>query len=48
MIERVRMHSMRQLVRNEQESTPVQGAQELLCIFVADAASSFLAAYANI
>ncbi len=45
MIERVRMHSMRQLVRNERESTPVQGAQELLRIFVADVCLGFSKAW---
>jgi hypothetical protein len=45
MIERVRMHSMRQLVRNKRESTPVQGAQELLRIFVADVCLGFSKAW---
>jgi hypothetical protein len=41
MIEFVRMHNMRQLVRNEQESTPVPIAQEVLHIFVADECLGF-------
>lgn len=45
MIERVRMHGMRQLVRNERESTPVQVAQELLRIFVADVCLGFSKAW---
>ncbi len=45
MIERVRMHNMRRMVRNEQESTPVQVAQELPRIFVADACIGFSKAW---
>jgi hypothetical protein len=45
MIELVRMHNMRRMVRNEQESTPVQVAQELLHIFVADACLGFSKAW---
>src|SRR5260370_38990359 len=45
MIERVRMHNMRRMVRNEQESTPAHGAQELPRIFVADACIGFSKAW---
>ncbi len=45
MTELARMHSMRQMVRNEQESTPVQVAQELLRIFVADVCMGFSKAW---
>ncbi len=45
MTERVRMHSMRQMVQNEQESIPVQVAQELLSIFVAEVCMGFSKAW---
>jgi hypothetical protein len=45
MIEHVRMHNMRRMVCNEQESTPVQVAQELLHIFVADVCLGFSKAW---
>jgi hypothetical protein len=45
MTELVRMHSMRQLARNEQENIPVLLAQELLRIFVADACLGFSKAW---
>ena len=41
MTEFVRMYNMRQLVRNERESAPVQVAQELLHIFVAEVCMGF-------
>lgn len=41
MTELVRMHNMRQMIRNEQENIPVQVAQEVLHIFVADACIGF-------
>ncbi len=41
MTELVAMHIMRQIVRNEKESIPVRGAQELLHVFVADARIGF-------
>jgi hypothetical protein len=41
MNEFVRMYNMRHMLRNEQESTPVQVAQELLCIFVAEVCMGF-------
>jgi hypothetical protein len=45
MTECVRMHNMRQMIRNEQKSIPVQGAQELLHIFVADVCLGFSKAW---
>ena len=45
MTELVRMHNMRQMVRNQQESIPVQVAQELLHIFVADVCMGFSKAW---
>ncbi len=45
MTEPVRMHSMRQLARNEQEHIPVLLAQELLRIFVADVCLGFSKAW---
>jgi hypothetical protein len=45
MTELVRMQNMRQMVRNEQENIPVQVAQELLRIFVADACIGFSKAW---
>ncbi len=45
MAELVRMHNMRQLVRNKRESTPVQVAQELLHIFVAEVCMGFSKAW---
>jgi len=41
MTELVAMHIMRQIVRNEKESIPVRGAQELRHVFVADARIGF-------
>jgi hypothetical protein len=41
MAQLVAMHNMRQIVRNEKESIPVRGAQELLHVFVADAHIGF-------
>lgn len=45
MTELVRMHNMRQMIRNEQENIPVQVAQEVLHIFVADACIGFSKAW---
>ncbi len=45
MTELVSMYSMRSLGRNERESTPLQGAQELLRIFVADVCLGFSKAW---
>ena len=45
MTELVRMHNMRQMVRNQQESISVQAAQELLRIFVADVCMGFSKAW---
>jgi hypothetical protein len=41
MTELIRMHNMRQMVRNEQESIPVQVAQELLHLLVAEVCMGF-------
>lgn len=41
MAQLVAMHNMGQIVRNEKESIPVRGAQELLHVFVADARIGF-------
>jgi hypothetical protein len=41
MTERIRMRSMRQLIRNERESIPVQRAPELLHILVAEVCVGF-------
>ncbi len=45
MPEPVGMDSMRQLLRNKQESTPVQRAQPLCCLFVADVCMGFSKAW---
>ncbi len=45
MTELVRMHNMRQMARNEQESIPVQVAQELLYLLVADVCIGFSKAW---
>jgi hypothetical protein len=45
MIEIVRMHNMRQMARNEQESIPVQAVQELLHLLVADVCIGFSKAW---
>ena len=45
MTEPVRRHSMRQFVRNEQESAPVLMAQEVLRIFVAEVCLGFSRAW---
>ncbi len=45
MTELVRMHNMRQMARNEQESIPVQVVQELLHILVADVCLGFSKAW---
>ena len=45
MTELVSMYSMRPLGRNERESTPLQGAQELLRVFVADVCLGFSKAW---
>jgi hypothetical protein len=45
MTEPVRMHSMRQLARNEQGNFPVLLARELLRIFVADVCLGFSKAW---
>jgi hypothetical protein len=41
MAQLVAMHTMRQIVRNENESSPARGAQGLLHVFVADACIGF-------
>ncbi len=45
MTELVRMYNMRQMVRNEQERIPAQGAQKLLYIFVAEVCMGFSKAW---
>ena len=45
MPESIGMDSMRQLLRNEQESTPAQRAQPLCCLFVADVCMGFSKAW---
>lgn len=45
MTELVRVYSMRQMARNEQESIPVQVAQELLYLLVADVCIGFSKAW---
>jgi hypothetical protein len=45
MTELVSMYSMRPLGRNERESTPLQGAQEMLRVFVADVCLGFSKAW---
>ncbi len=45
MPEPVGMDSMRQLLRDKQESTPVQRAQPLCCLFVADVCMGFSKAW---
>jgi len=41
MAQLIAMHTMRQIVRNENESSPARGAQGLLHVFVADACIGF-------
>ncbi len=45
MIELVKMHNKRRMVRNEQKSTSVQVARELLRILVADVCMGFSKAW---
>jgi hypothetical protein len=45
MPEPVGMDSMRQMLRNKQESAPVQRAQQFRCLFVADVCMGFSKAW---